>query len=130
MNRVRHICVIILLALFTTGSLAATAMAYCGADHDSMSMTSTLGGVAHSTMSAMEHDGMTTVGDDHSAHDGESDPSNCFECDGSLCHGQSLAPVPSTSGLYNSTIGLYFEKEINLTIVFLTRIPQPPKQLS
>jgi len=132
MHRVNHICVIILLTIFVAGTFAATAMAYCdsGSAHNGHSTTNAVDGGTDGTMAAMDHDGVTKVADGHSASDGESGPSNCFDCDGSLCHGQTLAPIHSTSDIYDSTVPLFVEKEIIPTTFFIARIPQPPKQLS
>ena len=122
--------VIIFLTIFVVGNMSATAMAYCGAGHDSLSMANAFDSATHSQMAAMDYDGIDKATKHHKSSSKNNHSSDCFDCDGSLCHIQTLVPVHSTVGLYESTVGLSLEKELNLTTVFLTRIPQPPKQLS
>jgi hypothetical protein len=69
-------------------------------------------------------------GTQHHNPDANSDSSNCHNCDGNLCQTQSLAPVLTAHNFFDSSDIIHINKDINIKSVFLTRIPEPPKQLS
>lgn len=132
MYRVKKYFVILLLTVFVFGSMAATAMAYCGFGHDSSSMVSALNSATSHQMAQMDRggDGTDKVTGHHNSTDENSNSSDCFDCYGSLCHSQSLVSFHFALGLDSSTVALQIEEEINLKFIFPTSLPQPPKQLS
>lgn len=135
MSRFKKYFVIIFFTLFVVGNMTAiatatvTPMAYCGSGHDGTSMEEVLESTTHNQVAAMEHDGTKTT-KHYNSTDESSDGPDCFDCDGSLCHTQSLVPIHAALSIYDSTGTLHIEKDLNLKQIFLTRIPQPPKQLS
>jgi hypothetical protein len=112
--------------------MAATAMAYCGSGHDSSSMVNALDSATGHQMALMGHggDGTDKATGHHSSTDENSNSLDCLDCYGSLCHTQSLVSFHFALGQDRSTVALQIEQEINLKFIFLTSIPQPPKQLS
>lgn len=132
MYRYKKYFVILLLTLFVFGSMAATAIAYCGSGHNGSSMVSVLDSATHHQAAQMDHGGNGTdkATGHHNSTDENSNSSDCFDCYGSLCHSQSLVSFHFALGLDRSAVALQIEQEINLKFIFLTSIPQPPKQLS
>ena len=128
--------IILLLTVFVFGSMAATAMAYCGSGHDTSSMVSGSDSAMHhqSAMQAgmMDHDseGMDHAVKHHNSTDENSNSPDCFDCYGSLCHSQSLLSFNFALGSYRTAVALHVEQDINHKYVYLATIPQPPKQLS
>lgn len=135
MYMLKKYVVIPLLTIFVFGSMAATAFAYCGSGHDASSMINGLhasDSVTHHQAVMMDHgnDGAGDVAKHHSSTDENSSSPDCLDCYGSLCHNQSFVAFQLALGLYSPTAALHIEQEINLKLIILTSIPQPPKQLS
>lgn len=130
MYRFKKQFTVFLLTIFLLGSMAATAMAYCGSAHDSPSMVTAAGSDTHHQAAIMDHDAASKDTQHHNSTGGDSNASNCYDCNDSLCHVQSLVPVHTELGHYDSVATLHIEKDINLEAICPARISQPPRQLS
>ena len=128
MIRIKQIVVVLFLTIFVVSTMTSIAMAYCGSGLNGITIEKTSGDGAHHQVDTMDDDSKTS--NYHNSTDKSNDSSNCFNCDGNFCHSQSLAPVHHALGLYEPTGDLHVENDLNLKQIFLTRIPQPPKQLS
>lgn len=134
MDKFRYYIVIILLAFFVFGSIAASAMANC--DFASFSQSSTsienalYDAIGDQYTAATAHDRHEEGAQHQNSSDEDSDSSECYNCDGNLCHTQSLVPVQAGPSIYDSSNTIRIEKNINLKSVFLSIIPDPPKQIS
>ena len=132
MFKFKRYFVILLLTVFVFGSMAATAMAYCGSGYDASSTEMSLDTSAHHRMDMAAMDHSSEASNTAPGHHNSTDESNssCFDCYGSLCHSQSLVSLHLALDLDTYIVALQVEEEINLKFIFLTSIPQPPKLFS
>lgn len=134
MNGFRYYIVIILLSFFAVGSITASAMANC--DFASLGQSGAsvekvfYDGTSDQYSAISDHDCHEEGAQHHNPSNGDSDTSNCYDCEGNLCQTQSLVPVLAAHNFFDSSDTIYIDKEINLKVVFLTRILEPPKELS
>ena len=119
----RNFLIILLLAVFVAASMASSVMASCENASDLISIEE-----------AMDIPMETTMNGDHTAsgaHEGhEQSPLNCYDCDSSLCQTQSLLPELTAHNFVGHFDTIHIDKDIKLKTIFLTKIPEPPKQIS
>lgn len=146
---IKRLIVLVILSVFVSGVMAGAAMANCGhakaGGHASMIKAGVMGDNAqagdmayHEDHSAPSH--MPSHMDEHSCHDtgskpaghsdGDSVPSTCHNCAGSVCQSPTIAPEPVGLDHHRSTDSLYSEEDIHIHAITLAVIPDPPKQLS
>ena len=136
--------VIVLLTIFMVSSIGASAMANCDVamarqgsmsmHMEKVSMEKAASDSAHGLLeTAAEHHGScdeNTSSPECSDCGEKNSSANCFDCDGGLCQTQSLVSVRATLGLYNLSDVIYIAKDVSPDSIFLTIIPEPPRQLS
>lgn len=144
MTGLKRYLALILVAVFAVTTTAAVAMAHCdnsAAGRETQQIDRKMDGCSHShSTEEKNHADHNNAGEKipENSHTGDatghsSDDANqqtsCTNCDAGLCKTQNIVNAETTTAFVAPSTNLHKEKDINLTPVFLSIIPEPPNSI-
>ncbi len=134
MCRVKIHIVILLLAVFTVASTAGAVMAHCG--HEGHFLDDNFGIEANEKVekecgSHLDAHGQAAVEIDSALDmDHASNPAGCDDCSGVPCQSQIQIPEGTVPAICVDAENIHSKIDIKIKPIYLTIIPDPPKQIS
>jgi hypothetical protein len=143
MVNLKRYLAITLIAIFTLSTTATLAMAHCGGSSpqsETFQIEKKMDGCNHTHSTTEDNHNNTNEkiqdNNDHNGHTGDTDSSgenqqtSCTNCDAGFCKTQSVTATKTTAAFHAPSSNLHTEKDINLSSIFLSIIPEPPKSIS
>ena len=127
----RHI-VIFLLAVFIVGSSAGFVIAHCGHDnHRSGNDVEIEAGIDQVEQECVSHEHGLAAAEITSPRDIDhgANPVDCDDCSGVPCQSKVQVPEGAAPAKCGETDNIHSKNNIKIKPIYLTIIPDPPKQL-